>query len=143
MGLSYRSPKFWFVSLTASYFDNMWLDFNPLRRTYQAVDGLDLSKPADVDLREKILAQTKLDAQYTVDFFGGWSWKLPRSFGFKRNTFLVFNVGVNNILNNQNIVSGGFEQLRFDFDEKNVNKFPPRLFYAYGLNYFGSITLRF
>ena len=143
MGLSYRSPKFWFVSLTASYFNNMWLDFNPLRRTYQAVDGLDLSKPSDVDLRDKILAQTKLDAQYTVDFFGGWSWKLPSSFGFKRNTFLVFNMGVNNLLNNQNIVSGGFEQLRFDFADKNVNKFPPRLFYAYGLNYFGSITLRF
>jgi len=55
----------------------------------------------------------------------------------------VFNVGVNNILNNQNIITGGFEQLRFDFNDRNINKFPPRLFYAYGANYFASVTLRF
>ena len=55
----------------------------------------------------------------------------------------LFNLGVNNILNNENIVSGGFEQLRFDFAEKNVGKFPARKFYAYGLNYFASIGIRF
>jgi hypothetical protein len=142
-GLSYRSPKFWFVSLSANYFDNLWLDYNPIRRTFAAVEGLDINKPSDVEIRNGILNQTKLDANYTLDFFGGWSWKLPRSFGFKKATFLVFNAGVNNILNNQNIVSGGFEQLRFDYDDKNINKFPPRLFYAFGLNYFTSVTFRF
>jgi hypothetical protein len=143
-GLSYRSPKFWFISLSANYSDNMWLDFNPIRRTYGAVEGLDVNKPTELAVREGILAQTKLDAQYTVDFFGGWSYKLPKKFlGFNKSTFLVFNAGVNNLLNNQNIISGGFEQLRFDYADKNINKFPPRLFYAYGLNYFTSITFRF
>ena len=61
----------------------------------------------------------------------------------KKRTFMLFNVGVNNILNNQNIVSGGFEQLRFDFQNKDVNKFPSKQFYAYGLNYFASIGIRF
>jgi hypothetical protein len=122
----------------------MWLDFNPIRRTYGAVEGLDVNKPTELAVREGILAQTKLDAQYTVDFFGGWSYKLPKKFlGFNKSTFLVFNAGVNNLLNNQNIISGGFEQLRFDYADKNINKFPPRLFYAYGLNYFTSITFRF
>jgi len=57
--------------------------------------------------------------------------------------FLVFNVGVNNILDNQSIVTGGYEQLRFDFDTKDPNQFPAKLYYAYGLNYFASVTLRF
>lgn len=140
LGISYRSPKFWFVSLTANYFNQMWLDFNPIRRTESAVDGLDAKDP----LRNDILKQTKWSGQYTVDFFGGYSWKLPSSFSIQNKpTFLVFNVGVNNLLNNQNIITGGFEQLRFDYDDRNINKFPPRLFYAYGANYFASVTLRF
>jgi len=28
-GITYRSPKFWFVSITGNYFNQMWLDFNP------------------------------------------------------------------------------------------------------------------
>jgi hypothetical protein len=140
LGLNYRSPKFWYASLTANYFDQMWLDFNPIRRTESAIDGL----VQNSKLRNDILAQTRLKAQYTVDFFGGYSWKLPKQWEIDgKATFLVFNLGVNNILNNQNIVTGGFEQLRFDFDDRNINKFPPRLFFAYGANYFASVTLRF
>jgi len=140
VGLNYRSPKFWYVSLTANYFDQMWLEFNPIRRTESAIDGL----VQNSKLRNDILGQTQLDAQYTVDFFGGYSWKLPKQWEIDaKPTFLVFNLGVNNLLNNQDIITGGFEQLRFDFDDRNINKFPPRLFFAYGLNYFASVTLRF
>ena len=63
--------------------------------------------------------------------------------GLHKRTFLLFNLGVNNILNNEEIVSGGYEQLRFDFAEKNVDKFPSKKFYAYGINFFASIGLRF
>jgi len=140
LGVSYRSPKFWFVTLTANYFSQMWLDFNPIRRTENAVEGLDVKDP----MREDILRQTQWGGQYTVDIFGGYSWKLPKDFSIQnKSTFLVFNVGVNNLLNNQNIITGGFEQLRFDFNDRNINKFPPRLFYAFGANYFASVTLRF
>lgn len=140
LGLNYRSPKFWYVSLTANYFDQMWLEFNPIRRTESATDGL----VQNSKLRNDILDQTRLKAQHTVDFFGGYSWKLPKQWAINgKPTFLVFNLGVNNLLDNQTIVTGGFEQLRFDFDDRNINKFPPRLFFAYGANYFASVTLRF
>lgn len=140
VGLDYRSPKFWFLNVNFNYFDNMWLDFNPLRRTEAAVSGVD---PAD-DLYSKITAQERLSSQYTLDAFAGYSWLMNNKFkDLKRRTYLVFNIGVNNILNNEDIVSGGFEQLRFDFSEKNINKFPPKRFYAYGLNYFASVGIRF
>ncbi len=139
IGLDYRSPKFWFVNVNFNYFDNMWLDYNPLRRTESAVGGMDINDP----LRNDILAQERLKSQYTLDAFAGYSWMMNNKFKMKKRTYLVFNVGVNNILNNQNIVSGGFEQLRFDFAGKNLDKFPPRRFYAYGINYFASIGLRF
>jgi hypothetical protein len=139
IGLDYRSPKFWFLNVNFNYFDNMWLDYNPLRRTEAAVSGVDQADP----LWNNILGQERLKKQYTLDAFAGYSWLMNNKFKMKKRTFLVFNVGVNNILNNKDIVSGGFEQLRFDFAEKNVNKFPARRFYAYGINYFASIGLRF
>ncbi len=140
LGLNYRSPKFWYVSITGNYFDQMWLDFNPIRRTQTAVDGLEYKG----ELWNSILDQTQWKAQYTVDMFGGYSWKLPKNMEIAgKNTFLVFNVGANNILNNKTIITGGFEQLRFDFDNRDVNKFPPKVYYGYGINFFASATLRF
>jgi len=140
IGLDYRSPKFWFVNVNFNYFDKMYLDFNPIRRTANAVNGV----PEGSDLWNEILDQTQLPSQYTLDVFAGYSLLLNRNIKeLKKRTFLQFNVGINNILNNENIVSGGFEQLRFDAAEKNVNKFPDRRFYAYGLNFFASMGLRF
>lgn len=139
LGVTYRSPKFWFVSLTGNYFNQMWLDINPIRRTIAAVDGL----AEKSDLWNTILGQQQFKEQYTLDFFAGYSWKLPRKYSNKKNMFLVLNAGINNILNNQDIITGGYEQLRFDYNEKNVNKFPPKYYYAYGINYFVSVNFRF
>ncbi len=145
LGINYRSPKFWFVSLTGNYFDQAWLSFNPLRRTYDALQFTSHNS----DAYHEIFDQTKFDAQYTLDFFGGYSWKLPKHFEVNHKpTYLVFNLGVNNILDNKDIITGGYEQLRYDAqtsasDPVTVGKFPPKLYYAYGLNYFASLTLRF
>ncbi|HEX7847035.1 MAG TPA: TonB-dependent receptor [Chitinophagaceae bacterium] len=145
LGINYRSPKFWFVSLTGNYFDQSWLSFNPIRRTWDALQYV-IAKPPEYN---EIFDQTKFDAQYTLDFFGGYSWKLPKDFEINHKpTFLVFNLGLNNILNKKDIVTGGFEQLRYDAqlsssDPISVGKFPPRLYYAYGLNFFASVALRF
>lgn len=140
IGLDYRSPRFWFVNVNFNYFDKMFLSVNPIRRTEAAVSGVTEGS----ELWNKIVDQISLKPQYTLDLFAGYSWLMNRKFhNLKKRTFLVFNVGVNNILDNRNIVSGGFEQLRFDFTGKNVNKFPERRFYAYGINYFASMGIRF
>lgn len=140
IGLDYRSPRFWFVNVNFNYFDKMFLSVNPIRRTEAAVSGVTEGS----ELWNKIVDQISLKPQYTLDVFAGYSWLMNRKFhNLKKRTFLVFNVGVNNILDNRNIVSGGFEQLRFDFTGKNVDKFPERRFYAYGINYFASMGIRF
>ena len=140
IGLDYRSPKFWFVNVNFNYFDKMYLNFNPIRRTADAVSGV----VEGSDQWHQILDQTELKSQYTLDAFAGYSWLMNRKFNqLKKRTFLVFNVGVNNILDNRNIVSGGYEQLRFDFAEKNTEKFPDKRFYAYGVNFFASVGIRF
>jgi TonB dependent receptor len=140
IGLDYRSPRFWFVNVNFNYFSQMWLDFNPIRRTYSAVEGLDPFS----DKWRNIIDQEKLESQYTVDAFAGYSWRMNNRFkSLKKTTYLVFNMGINNLLNNTSIVSGGFEQLRFDYTDRNPEKFPARKFYSYGLNYFASVGVRF
>ena len=60
----------------------------------------------------------------------------------KRNTFLVLNVGVSNLTNNKNQVTGGYEQLRFDFEDKDPSAFAPKYFYSFGTTYFVNLVLR-
>jgi hypothetical protein len=70
-----------------------------------------------------------------LNVFGGKSWKINK-------TYLYLNVGINNLLNNTDLITGGFEQLRFDAESRQVNRFPNRYFYAFGLNYFVNISVR-
>ena len=132
-GLRYNSPKYWFATLSFNYFDDIWLDFFPDRRTEGAVDGIDKGK--NPELWYQVISQEKLPSNYTLDFFGGKSWKFGRK-------YIYLNVGVSNILNNTDFITGGYEQFRFDYTSKDISKFPPKYFYAYGTNYYISLSLR-
>lgn len=135
--LRYNSPKYWFLNVSANLFDRMYLDFNMDRRTLEAVSYEDGTyvEPGSA-LWNEIIHQERVPTAFTLDVFGGKSWRLPSG------NYIYLTVGINNILNNQNFITGGFEQLRFDYETKNVNRFPPRYFYAYGANYFANISYR-
>ncbi len=140
IGIGYRAKKFWYINASANYFDKMYIGFNPSRRTSNAVALLDGEDP----LRAYILSQQQLDSQFTLDISGGKSWKLNGKIkSLKRNTFLVLNAGISNLLDNQDFVTTGFEQLRFDFDEKDPDKFNSKYYYGFGRTYFVNLTLRF
>ena len=130
-GLKYNSPKYWFANINVNFFDDIYIDFNPDRRTEGAVSGLE----SGTEGFDAVIRQEKVPSAFTLDFFGGKSWK----FG---NTFLFLNIGVNNILDTQDFITGGFEQLRFDYENKDVNRFPSRYFYYFGRNYFINLSVR-
>lgn len=139
LGFNYRAKKFWFVNLNFNYYNNSYLDFNPARRTEAAVDLVDQTTTQ----WDNIVTQEKLNSEFTIDFFGGKSWKLNNYFkSMKRNSFLVLNVGVSNILNNKDQITGGYEQLRYDYVERNPDSFKPKYFYAFGTTYFVNLILR-
>ena len=117
----------------------MWMSINPIRRTQDVVQGI----PYKSDLWNEVVDQQRLPGQTTADLFAGKSWKLPASFGFKRRTLLLLNISVNNLLDNKKLIVSGSEQLRYDNVDNNVDKFPPRLIYAYGRTYSLTATIRF
>ena len=132
VGIGYRAPKNWWINIDANYFDNTYLSFNPARRTAEAVEGLDLNS----DLVNDILSQERLPSAYTLNLKGGKSWRFDK---YYLSLFAV----VNNVLDNQEIITGGYEQLRFDYENKDVNKYPANYFYMYGRTYMLILTLSF
>jgi outer membrane receptor protein involved in Fe transport len=141
-GIHYNAPQYWFANLNFNYFDQVWIDFNPARRTVSAVANV----PGDPEFEEqavnpgselwnRIIEQEKAPGAFTMDFFGGKSFKF-------NDVFLYLTVGVNNILDKRDFITGGYEQLRFDFEGKDVDRFPSQYFYALGRNYFISVALR-
>lgn len=139
-GLRYRSPKYWNVGLNFNYFDWMWVDVNPARRTSQAVSGLEENSSQ----WSSIINQEKLKGQFTMDIRGGYSMLLNRVFKLKtkQRYFIIFNASITNLTNNTNFVISANEQLRFDYFDKNTQKFDTRYRYARGIGYFVTVNFR-
>lgn len=136
--LQYQMQNKFFLSITGNYFADMWMQINPIRHTYRAVQNAMYQS----NQWNNILAQTPLQNQYTINVSGAYTMRVSK----KRNrhkTLLVLNGSINNLLNNQNIVSGASEQFRFDFATLNTNKFPPKYYYYYGLNFMFGTSVRF
>lgn len=130
LGLTYYSPKYWSAGVSMNYYADMYIDINPDRRTAEAVAGYAID-----DVRRKsILEQEKLDNGYTLDAFVYKSFKINKY-------YLGLSLNVSNILNNTELATGGFEQLRYD--AATPNKFPSKMFYLYGRGYFLNLNFRF
>ena len=136
LGIRYNSPKFWWAELSGSYYDRNYLSMNPARRTSTAIAGIDPMTIYGQEKMDEIIREEKLAEAFTFDITGGKSWKIKKY-------YISLYARVNNLLDNQEIRTGGYEQLRFDYVEKDVDKFAPVYYYMYGRTYYVILTLRF
>jgi hypothetical protein len=130
VGGKYNAPKYWFVGVNANYFGESYVTINPERRT---AESLDIFVEDDPQLNE-VLEQEKLDPGYTFDIWGGKSWRIK---GYTAG----FTLSINNILNNTDLITNGFEQFRFD--KTDIDKFQNKYYYMYGRSYFLNVYFRF
>lgn len=129
-GLKYNFKRNGFFGINVSYLDKSFVEVNPLKRIPETVGDLD----RDGETFKKINDQEKLPSAVVVDAF------IFKSYRFLGHYSSV-SLSVNNILNNTNLVSGGFEQNRFDFKDKQLDQFPNKYFNLQGINYFLNISL--
>lgn len=144
--LRYNSPKFWWVGASANYLMDQYLDFSALNRTsnfYTNPTTGDNYPGATPETVAALLKQKKFDDQFMLNANVGKSFL----FGPYR---MGISVSVNNILNNRNYVTGGFEQGRkSNFPEaaleaeRAVPFFGPKLWYDRGTTFFANVYLRF
>ena len=55
----------------------------------------------------------------------------------------TYSLSINNLFNKQDIIIAANEQLRFDFDNKDPNKFPPKYLHGMGRNFLISLHYSF
>jgi len=132
LGFRYASPKYWFFGATASYFDDIYIDFNPEIRTSEMLLGLEPNDPT----RELLTKQKSLPSQFLLDANVGKSWRV-------KEYYINVNFQVANILDNTDFKTGGYEQLRYALSNNTPNLFTPKYFYAYGRTYYLTVGLRF
>ena len=139
-GINYRSRHGFFANLNFNYTDRIWMDFYPIRRTTNAVEGVGADETA---LLNDIVDQEMVDGQFTMDFFGGYTWYMRDAFpNLKRGYNMMFLLGVQNLTNNQDFIRYGYEQNRFDYVGQDLDRFPTKYYYGRGTTYFASVTFR-
>lgn len=144
--LRYNSPKFWWFGASANYLMDQYLDFSALNRTanfYTDPTTGDNYPGATTEAVATLLTQKKFDDQFMLNANAG------KSFLFGKYRMGI-SVSVNNILNNRNYVTGGFEQGRkSNFPEavleaeRTTPLFGPKLWYDRGTTFFANVYLRF
>ncbi|MBB6460395.1 TonB-dependent receptor [Flammeovirga kamogawensis] len=134
LGLEYWSKNYWFVGIQGNFLGDRYVTLNPARYTDRAIDepGVEIGS----DQYYAILDQELLENSFTLDLSGGKSWKI-------HNYMLRVNLNINNVLNNQNIATTGFQQFRYDFVDGNPNKFANKYYYAQGIRAFLNVGLTF
>ena len=130
--------NYWFVEADVEYFDEAYLDMNPLYRTDYAVAGPDnVVTPEEV---EYMASQEKFDAAFLVNASVGKSWYIQRKYQ------LGFSLNAKNLLNNRDVKTGGYEQTRIvdnTESKKRYYRFDPKYFYMSGMNYMLNVYFRF
>lgn len=143
LGFRYFHPSYWFFEVNLNYFANSYLDFNPIRRTAGAIEGLDPQNADDATLIDRITRQERLPGGMTVDASIGKSIRINYKY------FLNINLSASNILNNRKLKTGGYEQSRFSYNHEYtsratyLDRFPAKYFYAYGATIYLNIGFRF
>ncbi|WP_075340341.1 carboxypeptidase-like regulatory domain-containing protein [Tenacibaculum agarivorans] len=146
LGLEYRDPDYWWVSLTGNYFDDTFIGVSPVLRTnafFEDNDGLPITDYDPVEAK-RLLQQEEFEGYFIANAIGGKSWKIS-----KDNKYVGFTLGINNIFDQvfrtggfEQARTGGYNQLKEDFDrEKRL--FGPRYWYGRGTNYFFNVYYRF
>ncbi|WP_333596626.1 TonB-dependent receptor [Chryseobacterium flavum] len=146
LGLKYNSPKYWWVGASANYLMDQYLDFSAINKTsaMYTIPGTDMNYDGVTpELIQALTAQKKFDNQFMLNANAG------KSFQFGKYRIGV-SVSVNNILNNRNYVTGGFEQGRYanfpdalEEYQRAIPYFGPKLWYDRGRTFFTNVYLRF
>ncbi len=145
LGLSYHQGG-WFIDLNGNWYDRIYLSSAPCfyyqnsLENRQAVYGDVYDNEGNI--LPDVLAQAKGHGGFMVDA------SIGRSIYLRKRGSLSINLMITNLLNNQNIVTGGYEQGRSDYTSSgNVRAYKfsnnPKIYYAYGINGMLNIAYKF
>ena len=140
LGVDYNI-KGWYLSANVNYYDRIYIDASSYARLASVV-GEPVIDATTGEERLDIPAQYKGKGGFMVDA------SIGKSISLRRGKKLNINLSLNNILNNQNMITGGYEQNRDDSYQdgsERTYKFSknPFLYYANAFNAYLNVGFRF
>ncbi len=135
IGFNNRTKGNWFWTMNANFFDKQWMVWNPIRRTAEAVYPVDPNS----EKGQRLLLQERLPPQTIINLY------VSKRLNSKGNgpAHLDLSLSINNLLNKKDLLISASEQLRFDFDNRDPEKFAPKYFFGQGLTMNCSINYHF
>ena len=86
---------------------------------------------------EEIGTQEKLNSAFLLNCSVG------KIVNLRNGPSLNFNLSVNNILNNRNVMATGYQQGRFDYTNYDMERYPNKYMYSQGIRLFLNMGIRF
>ena len=141
IGLSFHQQG-WFIDLNGNYYDRIYLSYSPYYRYATSLKNIGAT---DSNGNYIVSPQDKGKGGFMLDASIGKNIRL-------RKGALAINLMVTNLLNNQKIVTGGYEQSRSDYSIKEdgttsdrTYRFSknPKKYHVYGMNGMLQVAYRF
>ena len=137
-GIDWQAPKNWFFNVNCTYMDDAYVKLSPVY--HEAEPDLWKSYPSEEALKakiEEITDQPKMNDAFVLNA------SIGKLIYINRKVSMNINVNVDNILNNDEIMSNAFQQGRIDRTNWNMNKYPNKYQYSQGTKVFVNVGIRF
>ncbi|MBQ3959616.1 MAG: TonB-dependent receptor [Muribaculaceae bacterium] len=138
IAFNYAGPHQWFFEVNGTWLNRAYVDLSPIR--HEAMDNLWTQANSEAELvsmMQDIANQEKLNEALVINMSIGKLIYLTRS------ASLNINLNLNNLLDNRNIQTGGYQQGRFDYKTFTTTKYPNKYYYAQGFKLFLNLGVRF
>ena len=140
LAFNWAGPKNWYVELNGAWMNRSYVSISPIR--HEAIPNLYELAESEEHLQQLIKdlsVQEKLNEALIINASIGHVIYINRSASFN------INLNLNNILDNKDIQTGGYQQGRIDAKDitNTANKFPNKYYYAQGFKVFLNLGLKF
>lgn len=145
LGIEYRDPHYWWVGVNGNYLMQNYMDIAPFKRSNEfLVSNSETGEPYPYMSEEtvkQLLKQNKFSDEFMLNVNAGKTFRIGQyNMGISLN--------VNNVLNNKNYITSGFEQMRVGNysearEQRQQRMFAPRMWYNPGISYFLNVYFRF
>ena len=140
LAFNWAGPHMWFVELNGAWMNRSYVSMSPIRHEMQEEFFFLANTEKEImSLIKDFSAQDKLNEALIINASIGHVIYLTRS------ASLNINLNLNNILDNRNIQTGGYQQGRTDTNDytNTSTKFPNKYYYGQGFKMFLNLGLRF
>ena len=136
--LKWSAPKMWFFEVNGVYMADSYVDLSPVR--HEAMPNLYKVCETEEELHAKvaeITRQERLKDNFVLNL------SIGKLIYLNRTASLNINLNLDNVLNNRNIQTSGYQQGRFDYTNYTTTKYPNKYYYAQGFRAYVNVGVKF